>query len=121
MRWQDCRERWERVRWARFNAGYQRATDAAKSLNIKPVTYRTYEHGPDENGREPSLSEIQRIARKFKVNWIWLAAGEDTPLGRFEPDQRIIEIDKTVSTLPDDRKDDALNAALGAVRAFRRA
>lgn len=118
VEWNDLQTPWERMRWARMRAGYQRPTDAARSVNIKPVTYRTYEIAPGaEGGREPPLSEVQRIARKFDVNWVWLASGEGSPETQ-RADQRLAEISSTIAQLPKSRREDALNAALSVVNAL---
>lgn len=120
MDWTECRHQWERLRWARKAAGFERPTDAARSLDIKPVTYRTYEHAPADGGREPPLTEIQRMARKFRVNWVWLAAGEGNPTEGHVADERVQEIDQRVARLPKDQRDLALDAALNVIRAFNR-
>ena len=83
----DLREFWQRLRWARMRSPFETAADTARSLGIKPGTYRTYERPADENGRNPDLSELQRIAKKLKVSWTWLASGS----GR--PDDGAVEVD----------------------------
>lgn len=110
---------WDRLRWARHEAGFERPTDAARSLGIKPVTYRTYECSPEEGSRLPPLTEIQRIARKFNVDWVWLASGEGLADRRRQSDPKVIEILDAADDLPDDKRDDALAGALGVIRAFK--
>lgn len=114
--------RWERLRWARLNRSpFERAKDAAESLGIKPGTYRTYEHGPEDNGREPPLSELQRICRKYGVSWIWVATGEGTP--DFDPikNAHINQLAQGEAEVPEEDRERAWRAALGAFNAFRKA
>lgn len=110
----------ERVRWARHHAGFKTATEAANFLDIRPGTYRTYEALKEEGGREPPLVEIQRIARRFQVSWIWLATGE----GRYDEgvltDDRLAELRDKVAQLPKADRDTALDAALSVVNTFIR-
>jgi len=120
--WLLLANQWERLRWARLNrTPFERAKDAAESLNIKPGTYRTYEYGPEDNGREPPLSELQRICRKFGVNWIWVATGEGSP--DFDPvkNQHINELAQFEADVPEEDRERAWRAALGAFNAFRKA
>lgn len=78
--WTQLREFHERMRWARQRAEFAKGKDAAEALSIKAPTYRTYERATDEGGRQPPLTEIQRIARRFKVSWEWLATGDGVPM-----------------------------------------
>jgi len=78
--WRDLREPWERLRWSRMQAGFERATNAAESLGINPVTYRSYERRPDQAGaRNIDHQAAIRIAKKFKVSWEWLLTGAGSP------------------------------------------
>lgn len=80
VEWSELREPWERLRWARFKAGYERAIDAAESLGMLPVTYRTYEREPGRPGARGFDHELAiRFARKFKVSWTWLLTGQGSP------------------------------------------
>lgn len=107
------------MRWARKEAGYKKATDAARALSVKPVTYRTWEQPVEHGGRWPeTLSEVQRIARHFKVSWTWLADGKGTPFEARTVDARSLEIVELAEQLSDDRRDDALNAALAVLRSY---
>lgn len=95
--------------------------DAAESLGIKPGTYRTYEHAPGtEGGRLPSVSELQRICKKFKVSWVWVATGEGLPQDDMAADERLKLIAQRVEMIPAEKRDDALNAALGMLDTFVR-
>ena len=120
MDWRGLDKTWERLRWARLKAGFERPTDAARSLDIKPVTYRTYEHGPADGGREPSLTELQRMARKYKVDWIWLASGQRTPDIPDPDEPDVAEITEGIRRLPKAARGDAAAAALGVIQAFAR-
>lgn len=103
-----------------MRAGFERTKDAAESLNIKPGTYRTYEYPVGENGREPPLTELQRMSRKFKVNWIWVASGEGDPDAGVLQDDRLQAVGDKFSDVPEEKQEDAMNAVLGVLEAFRR-
>lgn len=118
--WEHLRETWERIRWARYNAKFERAVDAAESLGIKPGTYRTYERGVDDGGRVPPIKEGQKLAKKFKVNWVWLLSGQGKPTDTEEENPRIQEIARRVSEIPADKRDDALNAVEAVILSFTR-
>lgn len=118
MDYSGLRETWERLRWSRLHAGFERPTDAARSLNIKPVTYRTYEHGLEDGGREPPLTELQRMARKYEVNWIWLVSGRGSPYLDLDDDPRVQAILGKVRTLSKERQDDAYDAMGAVIEAF---
>ncbi|MGE5566188.1 MAG: helix-turn-helix domain-containing protein [Parcubacteria group bacterium] len=76
------REPWERLRWARMQAGWDKQVAAAESLGMPPQTYRTYERRPDEAGARMFDHNLARkFAAKFKVNWVWLLTGEGEPKG----------------------------------------
>ncbi len=110
----------ERMRWARTRAGHRTPTDAARALELRPGTYRTYETHADEGGRMPPLPEIQRIARRFQVSWTWLAVGEGRPDQGVLSDDRIAQISEKVARLPPEERDTALDAALSVVETFAR-
>ena len=118
--WSQLGSRWERLRWARLRAGFERAKDAADSLNIKPGTYRTYEYPLGEGGREPALTELQRISRKFKVSWIWVATGEGEPDKDVVTDERVAVIAQKMGEVPPEKQEDALSAIVGMLDAWKR-
>jgi hypothetical protein len=99
---------------------FKRAKDAAVSLNIKPGTYRTYEHIPGEGGRLPPLTELQRICRKYKVSWTWVATGEGDPDTGVSPDGRLADVSRRLGRIPEEKQDDAMSAVLGVLDAFAR-
>lgn len=121
--WRELREVHQRLRWARMNrTPFPRPTDAARSLNMRPGTYRTYELSKADGGRAPSLMEIQRIARKFKVSWSWIATGEGSPDDEPKNELKAIidRLAERVSEVDPDKQDDALAAVEGVLAAFRR-
>lgn len=118
--WRDLRGTWERLRWARLKAGFEKAKDAADSLGVKPGTYRTYECDPTSEGREAPLSEYQRFARKYKVNWVWLVSGEGSPEDGAFGDERLRALAQKSGEVPEDKRDDALNAALSVLESYAR-
>lgn len=121
--WRNFRHQWERLRWARLNrTPFERVKDAAESLGIKAGTYRTYEHAPGEDGgRLPPLTELQRICRKFKVSWVWVATGDGSPDAGVISDEGLAQVGAALDQVDDEKREDALRAALGAIGAFRRA
>jgi hypothetical protein len=118
--WDQFGNSWERLRWARVRAGFERGKDAAISLNIKPGTYRTYEVGKADGGRAPSLSEMQRIARKFKVSWIWVLTGEGSPDEGVVTNERLAEAQTKADAIPEEKRDDAWSAVMGVLDAYAR-
>lgn len=118
--WRLLIGRWERLRWARLRAGFERSKDAADSLGIKPGTYRTYEYAEGEGGREPPLTELQRICRKYKVSWIWVASGEGEPDAGVLPDERLTVVGDKLGQVPAEKQEDAMSAVLGVLDAFAR-
>lgn len=62
----------ERLKWARTKAGYETASDAARSRGWKVSTYLGHENGD----RVPSRETAKRYARAFKVGWVWILEGE---------------------------------------------
>lgn len=122
QRWRETREFGERLRWARrTQTEFSRGKDAAISLGIEEGTYRTYERRKENGGRVPDLPTIQRIARKFKVSWSWLATGNGRPDDDFLiKDERVQALGAKIAEVPEDKKDDAVNAALAVVESFIR-
>jgi transcriptional regulator with XRE-family HTH domain len=79
-RWRECRGTWDRLRWARMAAGYERAKDFADSIGMKDGTYRTYERAPDSSKHSDIDHTLAiRFAKKLKVRWEWLLTGDGTP------------------------------------------
>ena len=64
----------ERLIWARKEAGYESAREAADALGIKEPTYMGH-----ENGFRGFKSSAETYARKFRVNLEWLLTGRGNP------------------------------------------
>ena len=79
----------ERLKWARFNAGYQSATDFSASIGMKEVTYRAYENNQNGFARHAPL-----FAERLGVTSDWLIKGGDLPSLPLRPTVR--------SVLPED-------------------
>lgn len=119
--WHTLRETPERIRWARLNrTQFIRMTDAARSLGVKPGTYRTWEFTKADGGRAPSLSELQGLARKFGVSWQWLLTGEGTPdsAGNSEMVLVVGDITDKLARVDAAKRQDALRAINGILDAF---
>jgi transcriptional regulator with XRE-family HTH domain len=116
------RIRWARMRWAeRQGDSFSRPTDAARSLGVKPGTYRTWEQPKESGGREPSRSEVSRLAEKFKVSWLWLSTGTGSPYfdPALEAQLNIFQQKAAMIEEPKDR-DAAIRAALSVLDSFTR-
>jgi phage repressor protein C with HTH and peptisase S24 domain len=64
----------ERLIWARKEAGYETAREAAVALGVREPTYMGH-----ENGFRGFKSNAELYARKFKVNLEWLLTGRGSP------------------------------------------
>lgn len=117
--WSDT-EFHERLAWARVRAGYKRPTDAARAVDEKPGTYRTWERSRAEDGRIPEIERLQKVARKFKVSWAWLLGGTGQPDDRLPNDIQVIaeKLAGQLQEVPEDKRDDALGAVEGVLNAF---
>ncbi len=62
------KDRAQRLRTARTNAGYPTARAAAESMGVRYSTYAGHENG----SREYGIDDAQRYARMFRVRWEWL-------------------------------------------------
>lgn len=113
-----------RIAWARVHmTEFTRPTDAARSLNIPPGTYRTYEVPKADGGRVPPLVTIQKIAAKFKVSWAWMATGDGSPYDKDEPTPLMVvtnDIAKDLEDVPAEKLDDAVRAARAVLSSFKR-
>lgn len=114
-------EPWQRMRWARQHAGFRRAIAAAEALGIGPNTYRSWERSVEDGGRWPSsLAMLQRVARKFNVNWTWLATGVGEPLSDSEVQEAAETFSAKVYELAPDKRGDAVRAAIAVLESYRR-
>ncbi|SFT88485.1 hypothetical protein SAMN05444141_104117 [Pseudovibrio denitrificans] len=71
----------ERLRTARFNAGFKTASAAARSLGVNVSTYSSHENGSRSFGQE----EATHYARRFKTSPQFLLFGEDQILTDTKP------------------------------------
>lgn len=123
--WLRQREGWERVKWARLR--WQRlaqvpsesARAAAESLGMQENTYSAYERDParSSKGTELTVERAQQFGRKFKVNWVWLLTGEETPFDRSPAQIRAVE---AMRQLPEQDQEAVANAVEGLVSGLRR-
>lgn len=65
----------ERLAWAREQAGYETAADAARALNCKYPTYA----GHENTSRGLSAKVAARYAAFFRVSLAWLLTGTGSP------------------------------------------
>ncbi|MGH1574332.1 hypothetical protein ACRAWG_31385 [Methylobacterium sp. P31] len=108
--WRNAAHPWERLTWARKHWQAQTETlettakQAAEALGLKEGTYRAYERAP---GTSKSIAlnhqDAIRFARKFKVSWQWLIAGEGTPFDDDLPEaqERVLRV---MSSLPESKQ-----------------
>lgn len=125
--WQELTDLPERIRWARMKwaarqgDSFSRPTDAARSLGVKPGTYRTWEIPKDQGGREPSRSEVSKLAEKFRVSWLWLSTGQGSPY--FDPslEAQLNIFQRKAAEIEDSReRETAIRAALSVLDSFTR-
>lgn len=119
--WRELREAHERLRWARLHrTEFQRPIDAARSLNIKPGTFRTYEFAKADGGRTPPLSELQRICAKYRVSWSWIATGQGNPDQgvQSELQQLASELAIKIEKVSAAKKEDAIRAVEAVLASF---
>lgn len=116
---------WARIAWSRIHCSpFDRKTAAAKSMGLKPGTYRTYEIPKADGGREPERPILQQIARKYGVSWVWMLTGEGSPSDKDEPTPVMVvsnEIAADIEQVPEDKREDALRAAKAVIAAFKQA
>lgn len=68
----------ERLLWARKRAGFNRATEAARSLAVPEQTYLAHENG--SRGIRSAAGAL--YARRYRVNFNWLMTGDGKPSDR---------------------------------------
>ncbi|HZF44728.1 MAG TPA: helix-turn-helix transcriptional regulator [Sphingomonadaceae bacterium] len=64
----------ERLRQARINAGFEKASDFAKAVGVQEGTYRHHENGT--GGRSVPLSAAKKYAAKLGIDLNWLLNGD---------------------------------------------
>jgi hypothetical protein len=120
--WWDLKGPWQRVRWARrrwqkANDQEDNATLAAQALGIKDGTYRAYERSPRSKSTKLTYERAKEFARKFKVSWIWLLSGEQSPFTEdlSEPQKRLTQ---AMSGFPEEQQERFANAATELLQIF---
>lgn len=116
--WLELEHPWERVKWARTY--WQRKTGsattaraAAESLHMGENTYTAYERSPDSSKHTPlDHQRAVEFGRKFKVNWVWMLTGRETPFERTAAQSRAIELMAQVDEDEQERVVDIVAAAL---------
>lgn len=122
--WEDLREFWQRLRWARLHYAdrnqlvHFRPTDAAMTLGEKPGTYRTWEEPKENGGRVPEMHRIQKIANKFGVSWVWLLSGQGSPYYDHQMEEQFNAFQRRLPEIPPEKREDALRAARAAFESF---
>lgn len=71
----------DRLKAARVEAGYSKASEAARALGIKEPTYLGHENG----SREFDYDAAEKYGRKFNVRATWLLRGEEPKDRRSRP------------------------------------
>jgi len=66
----------ERLAAARVAAGFGSGRQAALALGVAVSTYNAHERAGIPGGRDFEDDDAKRYARRFGVNWVWLATGE---------------------------------------------
>lgn len=64
-----------RLRWARIDAGFDSMRGAAQAHGWNENTYKSHEQGIRQ-AEGLKLKHAERYARAFKVNLLWLTAGQ---------------------------------------------
>lgn len=103
--WTRLEHSYERLRWARMQAGFASMRDAAEALGEREGTYRQYEAEPGSSSRSADLKHQLAIkaGRKFRVSWTWLLTGEGTPFDKPSNahQQRAIQ---AMATVPEEKQ-----------------
>ena len=92
--WSRTEGTWDRLAWARENAGYSTLRAAAESLGMRENTYGGFERRPGSSRwRALDHQHAIQFGKKYKVSWIWLLLGEGTPFDKnlTEAQQRAIQ------------------------------
>ena len=108
--WENLREGWQRVRWARerwqrrTKGAVGKASEAAESLGMKPGTYRTYERDREiSKGSTLTVSTAERFARLFGVSDIWLLTGRGSPF-KGSAGSHLMRIIRVLEAMPDEKQ-----------------
>lgn len=103
----------ERLVYARKNAGFETAADAAAALGVNYQTYAGHENG--NSGFRADKGEL--YARRFKVRFEWLMRGKGPMI---DSGARQAEVVGLYDQLPPDLQDAYLNVLRGLVEKARR-
>ena len=110
--WSELKQPWERLRWARLywqrqSGSATTARAAAESLGMNENTYSAYERPPGDGKKHTPLDHTRaaQFGRKFKVNWVWMLSGDETPFGRSAAQARAMEL---LATAPEDVQEEAV-------------
>jgi SOS-response transcriptional repressor LexA len=82
------RLRQARLKWMEGQPELRTAEDVARRFGWKPVTYRSHERAPEDNGRLIDVRWAKEYAERFGVSWSWLLSGEGdsaAPVQRMAP------------------------------------
>lgn len=117
--WSQLREPWERLRWARLHwqsraGGAQTARAAAESLGMQENTYAAYERAPGSSKNTPlDHQRAVQFGRKFKINWVWILTGDETPFQRTPSQVRALEL---MAEVPEDEQERVVEIISAALR-----
>jgi hypothetical protein len=121
--WHRLHEPWERLKWARIRwqrriGSAETARAAAESLGMNENTYSAYERPPgaaDKTTKHTPLDGQRAIqfGGKFKVNWVWLLTGNESPFARTPAQERAVALLSEVS-------EDAQEEAVAVIEALIR-
>lgn len=116
--WFELEHPWERVRWSRLHwqrktGGAATARAAAESLHMAENTYSAYERAPGASKHTPlDHQRAVEFGRKFKVNWVWMLTGDESPFERTPAQMRALELMATVDEDEQERVVDIVEAAI---------
>lgn len=116
--WIELREPWERLKWARRYwqkkaGGATTAAAAAEALGMQENTYSAYERRPDSSKHtDLDHQRATQFGRKFKINWVWILTGEESPFGRTEAQTEAVSLMATADEADQRRVVSIIEAAL---------
>ena len=119
--WATLKEPWQRLQWARRywqtqSGGATTARAAAESLGIAENTYSAYERSDERpESKHIPLTHQRAIefGNKFKINWVWILTGDETPFTRTPAQQRAIEL---LASIPADTQEEAVDIMETVIR-----
>ncbi|EFO29121.1 putative helix-turn-helix domain-containing protein [Roseibium sp. TrichSKD4] len=90
----DPMDKHERLQFARQQAGFPTASDAARALGVSVPTYSAHENG----SRSFKEDKARKYARRFGVDVLWLIYGKGEP----KPTANTEIIERDYSLLPNE-------------------